>query len=163
MLPGYFRPDLTHILFQLHIESRLDFIWHVLNLICLPLADFRVLGLHELRLPPEFRILYSGFFRPCLLPPKCGVLDGNLDDLLSTGLPSQRDLSPCLLDTGFFPGLTNNHVRPASCRRRTFFPSRSSTFIGNGCVSMAMPAKLNRPSLRADWICRQKTLQSLVA
>ena len=33
ILPGYFRPGLAHIFVQKHIESRLDFLWLVFNLI----------------------------------------------------------------------------------------------------------------------------------
>jgi hypothetical protein len=48
-------------------------------------------------------------------------------------------------------------------RIRTFLPSKSITFIGKGSVSTCISWNFNRPSLMADWIYHQNTLQSLVA
>jgi hypothetical protein len=39
----------------------------------------------------------------------------------------------------------------------------SMILTGNGCVSTCISWKANRPSFMADYICRRKTLQSLVA
>jgi hypothetical protein len=46
----------------------------------------------------------------------------------------------------------------ASGRIKTFFPCSSKVFIGNGCFSICMLAKLNRLSLIASCICRRNTL-----
>jgi hypothetical protein len=48
-------------------------------------------------------------------------------------------------------------------RIRTFLPSKSITFIGKGSVSTCISCNFNRPSLMADGICQQNTLQALVA
>src|SRR6266540_4068324 len=105
----------------------------------------------------------------CVCPPSVGFLMVIFNVSLPLGcLPITMALSKTLSLSLLFLGSPIMTLfllaDPATSGRiSTFFPSNPRVFIGNGCLSICISAKLNHPSLIADCICHRKTSQSLVA